>query len=196
MQLHKLSSLPNLQPLYFLNITHKWEVLTQDTEDINNSLNNNHNQSCTNLDINKYKLFTFTQVVGTKVQYFTTDWLYMVKSTKTAKVRHGKFLTKEFGVEKEKKDPLKATHQEFKQTREKLEDVLSNFNLDEEDDGEMKTIKPGQVPQHLKIKKNDKKMTKKQKKTQKLKKIRAEKYGENLQRKVMKNIKKDIQKIK
>ena len=115
-----------------------------------------------------------------------------------AKKRHKDFLEKEIGQEKEKKNPLKLNNHEFKQGREKLEEMIQTFNFDE-DESEMKIVKPGQggnVPGNLKIKKNDKKMTKNQKSHSKKMQKKAEKYQDMLEKKQINNIKKEIQKLK
>jgi hypothetical protein len=138
---------------------------------------------------------------------FTADWLVqqtilighwskMGKAAKSDRQRHKKFIEKEFGTEEVKKDPLKSKPHEFKQSREKLENLIETFNFDD-DENEMKVVKPGQAAQKLgKIQKNQKKMTKKQKKHAELKKEKAEKYGEMLEKKVLTTLKKGISKLK
>lgn len=117
---------------------------------------------------------------------------------KTEKNRHEKFKEKTFGKVKEEKK--KKNQHQVNQEKDKLESILEGFNFDdeekEEDDNEMKIVKPGQVNQKLKIQKNQKKMTKKQKKMKKIAKEKAEKYSEILDQKIVKNLEKDIQKIK
>lgn len=120
---------------------------------------------------------------------------------KTQKKRHEKFKEKAFGKTEDKKKK-KNTHQ-VNQEKDKLEAILEGFNFDDdeketvEEDNEMKIVKPGQGTQGLKIKKNEKKMlTKRQKKNKLAAKQKAEKYTEILSQKVIKNLKKDIQKIK